>query len=260
MTLFKKWCCEVCNWVCWAWLSQKKAICVIGKYLDGRAYQFYERNVLDLRKQCSLTEFFEDLFDYIFLADFRIQQHDKVDTCKQDGWPVLDFLLRLQKIADTIGDVSERDVALVFWRHCQPYLRAELTRNGYDATAISVVTLESECLRYEKAHRIIQEDQNQQYPDNMNKHQQCEQCDGDNSTGTSSAAVTPTVTAKPTGKEATINSSNNHNQAFGDNKQHWQRAPQIALRGGKVLYLWRHWPYWTQLPTAAKAQIAMTLG
>ena len=219
MTLFKKWCREVHNWVRWAWLSWKKAICVTGKYLDGRAYQFYEWNVLDLRKQYSLTEFFEDLFDYVFLADFRIQQHDKVDTCKQDGRPVLDFLLRLQKIADTIGDVSECNVALVFWRHCQPYLQAELTRNGYDMTAISVVTLESECLRYEKAHWIIQEDRNQQYPDNMNKHQQCKQCNGNNSAGTSSAAVTPTVTAKPTGKEATINSSNNHNQAFGDNKQ-----------------------------------------
>ena len=81
-----------------------------------------------------------------------MQQCNKLDACKQDGQPVLDFLCHLQEIADTIGDVSERNVALAFWCCCQPYLQAKLTQNRYDVTAISVVTLKSECLRYEKAH------------------------------------------------------------------------------------------------------------
>ncbi|KAI5980359.1 hypothetical protein EDD15DRAFT_2383678 [Pisolithus albus] len=158
--LFKKWCRELRDWVKRARLDRKKSIRVAGKYLDGRAYRFYERNVLDLKKKYSLTTFFEDLFDYVFPADFRMQQRDKFDACRQDGRSVLDFLRRLQEIADTVGDISDKDVVLAFWRRCQPYLRAELTRNGYDATTISIVTLESECVRYEKAKRVIDEDRN----------------------------------------------------------------------------------------------------
>ncbi|KIO11091.1 hypothetical protein M404DRAFT_127775, partial [Pisolithus tinctorius Marx 270] len=149
--LFKKWCRELRDWVRHARLDRKKSIRIAGKYLSGRAYQFYERDILDLRKRYSLTEFFEALFDYIFPADFRMQQRDKFDACRQDHRSVLDFLRRLQEIADTVGDIGEHEVVLAFWRRCQPYLRAELTKNGYDATMISLVTLESECVRYEKA-------------------------------------------------------------------------------------------------------------
>ncbi|KAI6137844.1 hypothetical protein BKA82DRAFT_4263180 [Pisolithus tinctorius] len=80
--LFKKWCRELRDWV-------------------RHARQFYERDILDLRKRYSLTEFFEALFDYIFPADFRMQQRDKFDACRQDHRSVLDFLRRLQEIADT---------------------------------------------------------------------------------------------------------------------------------------------------------------
>jgi len=67
-------------------------------------------------------------------------------------------LRKLQEIADTVGDIGDHDVVLAFWRRCQPYLHAKLTKNGYDATTISVVTLESECICYEKAKHIIDED------------------------------------------------------------------------------------------------------
>ena len=159
--LFKKWCRELRDWVRHARLSRKKSICLAGKYLSGQAYQFYERDILDLKKRYSLTEFFEALFDYVFPADFRMQQRDKFDACRQEHRSVLDFLRCLQEITDTVGDIGEHDVVLAFWRRCQPYLRAELTKNGYDATMISVITLESECVRYEKAKRVIDEERRQ---------------------------------------------------------------------------------------------------
>jgi hypothetical protein len=56
--LFKKWCRELRDWVKRGRLSRTKGIRLAGKYLDGRAYKFYERNVLDLKKRYSLTEFF----------------------------------------------------------------------------------------------------------------------------------------------------------------------------------------------------------
>ena len=117
--LFKKWCHELHDWVKCAQLKQKKSICLAGKYLDGCAYRFYERNILDLKKRYTLTTFFEALLDYVFPADFRMQQRDKFDACHQGRWSILDFLRKLQEIADTVGDIHERDVVLAFWRHCQ---------------------------------------------------------------------------------------------------------------------------------------------
>ncbi|KIO01443.1 hypothetical protein M404DRAFT_28749, partial [Pisolithus tinctorius Marx 270] len=40
--LFKKWCRELRDWVKHARLDRKKSIRLAGKYLSGRAYQFYE--------------------------------------------------------------------------------------------------------------------------------------------------------------------------------------------------------------------------
>ncbi|KIM50061.1 hypothetical protein SCLCIDRAFT_1225499, partial [Scleroderma citrinum Foug A] len=99
--LFKKWCRELRDSAKRARLDRKKSIRLAGKYLEGRAYRFYERDVLDLKKRYTLTTFFEGLFDYVFPADFRMQQRDKFDACKQDGRSVLDFLRRLQEIAGT---------------------------------------------------------------------------------------------------------------------------------------------------------------
>ncbi|KAL4076906.1 hypothetical protein V8B97DRAFT_1856313, partial [Scleroderma yunnanense] len=104
------------------------------------AYHFFERDVLDLKKK------YTALFNYIFPADFRMQQHNKFDACRQDRQSVLDFLRKLQEIANTVGNIGDCNVVLAFWRHCQPYLCAELTKNRYDATTISIITLESECV------------------------------------------------------------------------------------------------------------------
>ncbi|KAG1865052.1 hypothetical protein DFJ58DRAFT_655532 [Suillus subalutaceus] len=50
---------------------------MIGKYLGGNTYRFYECDVLDLKKKYSLTDFFEQLFDYVFPTDFRMIQCQK---------------------------------------------------------------------------------------------------------------------------------------------------------------------------------------
>ncbi|KAG1839437.1 hypothetical protein DFJ58DRAFT_667755, partial [Suillus subalutaceus] len=65
-SVFKKWVCEVREWCDRVKLSTQQSLCMIGKYLGGNAYRFYECNVLDLKKRYSLTNFFEQLFNYVF--------------------------------------------------------------------------------------------------------------------------------------------------------------------------------------------------
>ena len=148
--LFKKWCRELRDWVKRAQLNRKKSTRLAGKYLDGRGYRFYERNGLDLKKKYTLTTFFEALFDYVFFADFRMQQRDKFDTCHQGRWSVLDFLRELQEISDTVG-MNE----MLLWRSggaanlifmpSRPKMVMTLP------PSLNIVTLEFECVQYERA-------------------------------------------------------------------------------------------------------------
>ncbi|KAG1829927.1 hypothetical protein EV424DRAFT_1268260, partial [Suillus variegatus] len=113
---FKKWVRETRNWKNCARLTSSQTLNLIGKYLGGQAYRFYERDVLDLDKKYSMTQFFEELFDYVFPPDFRMQQRQKFFECKQEiKHTVKDYIRRLRDLADTAGDIRERDVVLQFW-------------------------------------------------------------------------------------------------------------------------------------------------
>lgn len=102
---FKKWCRKLCEWIKDALLSQKKGICLSGKYLTGKAYKFHEQEVLQNDRYSKLTDYFEGLFDYIFPSDFRMLQRDKFNAYQQRDLSALDFIRRLQDIADTVGNL-----------------------------------------------------------------------------------------------------------------------------------------------------------
>jgi len=160
-TSFKKWIREVCDWVSRARLSDWQGIRMLGKYLAGSAYKFFERDVLDLQKKYSLTEFFEGLFDYIFPPDFRMLQRVKFSECCQEGHQsIRDYLCHLKDLADTAGDIEEQDIVRQFWMNCQPYIKASLVDKGYEPNTISLEVLESKALRTKRAFRENAKDPN----------------------------------------------------------------------------------------------------
>jgi hypothetical protein len=73
----------------------------------------------------TLLGYFMAMFNYIFPASFRMQQRNKFDACRQNDMSALDFLQKLQDIADTIGDLDDNDVILAFFRQVKTYLRAK---------------------------------------------------------------------------------------------------------------------------------------
>ncbi|KAG1840510.1 hypothetical protein F4604DRAFT_1690746 [Suillus subluteus] len=111
-TTFKKWVREVRDWKDQARLTTNQSLHMLGKYLGGQAYRFFERDVLDLQKDYSMTEFFEQLFDYVFPPDFRMQQRQRFLECKQDHkHTVHDYLRRLRDLADIAGDLRPASLA-----------------------------------------------------------------------------------------------------------------------------------------------------
>lgn len=85
ISLFKKWYHEVHDWIKDGRMGSRRGIQQSGKYLSGKAYRFYEQDILQNKKKYTLTEYFSALFDYIFPADFRMQQRDHAvkRTCRQ---------------------------------------------------------------------------------------------------------------------------------------------------------------------------------
>jgi hypothetical protein len=148
---YKKWCQEVRDWIKDGRLGTRQGIRQSGKYLTGKAYKFFEQDILQKEKKYNLTEYFAALFDYIFPADFRMQQRDKFDVYYQGHLSAVDYLRRLQDLADTVGDLSDADIVLAFWRRCQPYIRSELTRDGYEPSELTVTELETLATRIERA-------------------------------------------------------------------------------------------------------------
>ena len=114
-----------------------------GKYLSGKAYRFYEQDILQNEKKYTPTEYFAALFDYIFPADFRMQQRDEFDCCRQEDLSAVDYLRQLQDLADTVGNLEDADVVLAFWRRCRSYIRSEFTRAGYEPSIPTVMILDS---------------------------------------------------------------------------------------------------------------------
>ncbi|KAG0697853.1 hypothetical protein DFH29DRAFT_811148 [Suillus ampliporus] len=151
-TMFKKWVREVRDWKDRAHLMTGQSLQMLGKYLSGQAYRFYERDILDLQKGYSLTEFFEQLFDYVFPPDFRMQQRQKFMECRQENkQSVRDYLWRLRDLADTAGDIDEREMVQQFWMNCQPYIKASLVNKGYEPNTVSIDVIEKKALRTKRA-------------------------------------------------------------------------------------------------------------
>jgi hypothetical protein len=153
-SLFKKWVREVRDWIKRGRLSTQQGIELSGKYCGGRAYKFFERDILNARKKYLLAEYFEAMFVYLFPATFRMDQRDAFDACTQCDLSALDFLRQLQDIADTVGDLDENDIILGFWRRCRSYLKVRLAEAGLEPGRITMMELEDLVVRLEKAHLI----------------------------------------------------------------------------------------------------------
>ncbi|KAA1472921.1 hypothetical protein DENSPDRAFT_779094, partial [Dentipellis sp. KUC8613] len=136
--LYQKWVREVRLYLRYSGLKTAQGLLVLGKYLSGRAYKWYDREILSAGREITLSDFFLELFDYVFPPDFRSEQRDAFDDCHQRGRSVRDFLQNLLDLANTIGDVSDREIVVAFWRRCDSYLKVDMTREGYSPETLSL--------------------------------------------------------------------------------------------------------------------------
>jgi len=118
----------------------------------GKAYQLYEQEICTCKKKYSLSEYFMALFNYCFPASFCMQQHDKFNACKQNDMSTIDYLWKLQDLADTIGDIIADGIVLASPHCASVYLQVKLADARYEPTDLTLDQLEDKIIALDRGN------------------------------------------------------------------------------------------------------------
>ncbi|KAF8573439.1 hypothetical protein K439DRAFT_1357185, partial [Ramaria rubella] len=102
-------------------IRSKDQVKCLKKYVKGRAYTFFELESMTTRQCWDLKTFFKELFNYCFPPNFRSEQRKWLVTFGQHDLPVCDYARQIRALANSIGDISERQLTVYFWNraHCE---------------------------------------------------------------------------------------------------------------------------------------------
>ena len=93
----------------------RRKVFLLSYYLTGRAYDFYTQKVSNNEEQWDLREFYNELFNYCFPVDYRMQIRRTLSRCHQNERSVAEFTHELSELFNMISDVPVRDKVLKFW-------------------------------------------------------------------------------------------------------------------------------------------------
>ena len=103
---------------------------LLSYYLTGKAYDFYTQKVAITEEYWTLPQFYQELFDYCFPVDYRMQLRKTLARCHQNDRTVAEYTHELQELFNMIGNVSPPDQVLKFWNGARPAIQKELWKHG----------------------------------------------------------------------------------------------------------------------------------
>ncbi|TDL28990.1 hypothetical protein BD410DRAFT_698689, partial [Rickenella mellea] len=114
---YQKWVYEAMQYMKQGHVRPKHRVSRLKKYLSDRAANFFmtEVAVNASNTAWTLPMFLRELFNYCFPPNFRNVRRHRFNECAQRGRTVRDYLRDLQDIANSVGDVSPRQLVIRFW-------------------------------------------------------------------------------------------------------------------------------------------------
>ena len=106
-----------------------RRIFLLSYYLSGKAYDFYTQKVSSNEEEWSLRQFYDELFNYCFPVDYRMQLRKSLARCHQNDKTIAEYTHELQELFNMIGDVPERDKVIKFWNGVRPVIQKGLWRD-----------------------------------------------------------------------------------------------------------------------------------
>jgi len=155
-TLYQKWVLEAKDWLKHSFVQRKHRVSRLKKYLGGRAFLFFMRDVAHEPNKWTLARFLEGLFNYCFPTNFRSTQREKYYAFSQRGHPVRNYRRDLEELANSVRRISPRDFVICFWQGAEHYLHVKWAENGFDPEVSSIDDLEASADRYERASKLRQ--------------------------------------------------------------------------------------------------------
>ena len=107
-----------------------RRVFLLSYYLTGKAYNFYTQRVSSNEEEWTLRQFYDELFNFCFPIDYRMQLRKSLTRCHQNDKSVTEYTHELQELFNMIGDVPERDRVLKFWNGARPVIQKGLWRDN----------------------------------------------------------------------------------------------------------------------------------
>ena len=107
----------------------RRKVFLLSYYLTGKAYDFYTQKVAIEEEKWTVPQFYEELFNYCFPVDYRMQLRKTLARCHQNEKSVAEYTHELQDLFNMIGNIPKQDQVLKFWNSARPSIQKELWRN-----------------------------------------------------------------------------------------------------------------------------------
>ena len=106
-----------------------RKVFLLSYYLTGKAYDFYTQKVSINEEQWTVPQFYEELFNFCFPVDYRMQLRKTLARCHQNDKSVAEYTHELQDLFNMIGNIPKQDQVLKFWNSARASIQKELWRN-----------------------------------------------------------------------------------------------------------------------------------
>ncbi|KIM42784.1 hypothetical protein M413DRAFT_408828 [Hebeloma cylindrosporum] len=110
-------------------VPRNRRVFVLSYYLDGVAYDFYTQRVSMNFEEWTLQEFFEELYNYCFPVNYRMEQRLKLKRCFQNDKKVSAYVHELEELYNMIGAVDEREKVIKLWYGLRASIQQGLWRD-----------------------------------------------------------------------------------------------------------------------------------
>jgi hypothetical protein len=110
-------------------VPRNRQVFVLSYYLDKIAYDFYTQKVSMNFSEWNLQEFFEELFNYCFPVNYRMEQRLKLKKCFQNEKKVSAYIHELEELYNMIGAGDEREKVIKLWYGLRSSIQQGLWRD-----------------------------------------------------------------------------------------------------------------------------------
>jgi len=135
-------------------VPRNRRVFVLSYYLDGVAYDFYTQKVSMNFANWTLQEFFEELYNYCFPVNYRMEQRLKLKRLFQNDKKVSTYVHELEELYNMIGAVDYREKVIKLWYGLRTSIQQGLWRDLFNPETSTWEEVADHAAILEIAHNV----------------------------------------------------------------------------------------------------------